>query len=73
MGLNLKFSRHCTFPESSTCKRKIPEAEKKCLSVDLVDKVNVISGGVQDVANQVAFDRVPRARSLVVRNDALVN
>ena len=41
------------------------------MSVDFVDEVDVLSGRVEDVAHQVAFDRVPRARPLVVGDDAL--
>ncbi len=36
-----------------------------------MDEVDVLARGVQDVADEVALDRVARARTLVVRHDAL--
>jgi hypothetical protein len=41
------------------------------LSVDLVNEVDIFSGGVEDVADQVALRRVPGTQALVVRHDAL--
>ena len=41
------------------------------MSVDLVNEIDVFSGGVKDVADQVTLRRVPGTQSLVVRHDAL--
>ncbi len=54
-----------------TDSQKIPETEEECLSVDLVNEVDVFSGGVEDIADQVALRRVPGTQALVVRHDAL--
>jgi hypothetical protein len=51
--------------------RRVAEAEQEGLAVDLVYEVDVFARGIQDVADEVALDRVACARTLVVRHDAL--